>query len=251
MDSAQSDHIKANLKENPPQKFDIARRLRVFNAYFEFVELQLLGAHIERKTVRIPNHILGVLDGEAREQLRAQFRIVPDGDALSGERLGQARDLIEKQFLTVIPTYGVVVKRSVKSKFESAVNELRTAVEEFGKKLRDELQASIERQRAALVDAFLPRLCQRPPQEWSLFGKPPEAENVKSMLEQELKRAFGTADRLIKKMEVKLLFKGVTYEMLTDPKFLDACAKAGFDLEKLHDEFDAAKAVAATQPNAV
>lgn len=103
LDRAQSEYIKENLRENPPQKFDIARRGRVFNAYFEFVELQLLGAHIEKKTVQIPNHILGVLDGQTREQLRAQFRIVPNGDALLGEHLRQARDLIEKQFLTVIP----------------------------------------------------------------------------------------------------------------------------------------------------
>jgi hypothetical protein len=43
-------------------------------------------------------------------------------------------------------------------------------------------------------------------------------------------------------MKVGLLFKGVTYESLNDPKFIDAAKKVMPHLESLHDEYDAAKA---------
>jgi hypothetical protein len=45
-------------------------------------------------------------------------------------------------------------------------------------------------------------------------------------------------------MQVKLLFKGVTYETLTSEDFMKACQKAGLDLDHLHEQFDAARAQA-------
>lgn len=38
---AEIDNVREDLKTNPPQKFDVARRVRVFNAAFQFVELSL------------------------------------------------------------------------------------------------------------------------------------------------------------------------------------------------------------------
>src|SRR5690606_582210 len=54
--------VRCDLEENPPQSFDIARRMRVFNSYYEFVDLELTGVQIDRKQVRIPAHLMGVAD---------------------------------------------------------------------------------------------------------------------------------------------------------------------------------------------
>jgi hypothetical protein len=43
-------------------------------------------------------------------------------------------------------------------------------------------------------------------------------------------------------MEIRVVFKGVTYESLTNQEFIDAAREALPDLKKLYDEFDAAKA---------
>ena len=43
-------------------------------------------------------------------------------------------------------------------------------------------------------------------------------------------------------MNVKAIFKGVTYESLSDPEFMRIAGQAIPLLDTLHDEFDAAKA---------
>jgi hypothetical protein len=43
-------------------------------------------------------------------------------------------------------------------------------------------------------------------------------------------------------MNVRAVFKGVTYESLSDPEFMRIASQAIPLLDSLHDEFDAAKA---------
>lgn len=47
-------------------------------------------------------------------------------------------------------------------------------------------------------------------------------------------------------MEVQVIFKAITYEMLNDPKFIQAIHKAIPTLQITHDEFEAARVVQAT-----
>ena len=68
--------IEADLKRNPPQKFDVARRIQVFNAHFEFVEFSLTGTHIDRKTVRIPSRLMGVVDEKTRDELNTTLQLL-------------------------------------------------------------------------------------------------------------------------------------------------------------------------------
>jgi hypothetical protein len=63
------------------------------------------------------------------------------------------------------------------------------------------------------------------------------------MLTSELRASFGAAETLIEKMEVRVLFKGITYEMLNDPEFIEAVHKAIPTIRGTHDEFEAARAV--------
>jgi len=76
MSTGELQAIQHDLTENPPQKFDISRRMNVFNAYFEFVELELSGVHIDRKRIQIPTHLLGVADPKTRDQLSSHFQVV-------------------------------------------------------------------------------------------------------------------------------------------------------------------------------
>jgi len=62
------------------------------------------------------------------------------------------------------------------------------------------------------------------------------------MLRSELTEAFGLSDDVFQGMKVKALFKGVTYELLSDPEFIRIASEAIPILNTLHDKFDAAKA---------
>ena len=62
------------------------------------------------------------------------------------------------------------------------------------------------------------------------------------MLRSELMEAFGHSDDLFQEMKVKVIFKGVTYESLVDPEFIRIAGEKIPFLDKLHEEFEAAKA---------
>jgi hypothetical protein len=237
------DGVRRDLEANPPQKFDIARRMRVFNAYYEFVEIELSGVHIDRRQIRIPEHLMGVANEQTRARLRSHFQLVADDSKLSGEHLRKDRDLIARRFLKNVPTFGNLVRRSDKPKLQEAVSKLRESVEAFKVKLEAELQASIDRSRSDLIAALLPGVSRRPPKEWlsSDRGKL-DRDSCRLFIEQDLTRAFGTASQWLSGMEVNLQFKGLTYETLNDKDFIAAAEKAGLEVERLHDEFDAAKA---------
>jgi hypothetical protein len=53
---------------------------------------------------------------------------------------------------------------------------------------------------------------------------------------------FGRSEDLFADMKVKAIFKGVTYESLTDPEFMRIASEEIPSLDELHEEFDAAKA---------
>lgn len=83
--------VEAELVHNPPQRFDLARTLNVFNAYVEFIELRLTGMQIARHTVRLPQDLILALRDEATtRRLRTSFNLV-DG----GSKVGRDAESVE------------------------------------------------------------------------------------------------------------------------------------------------------------
>jgi hypothetical protein len=54
---AQFAAIQKKLVEAPPVQFDVARQVRVFEPYLQYVELRLTGAAIHRHRIAIPRVI--------------------------------------------------------------------------------------------------------------------------------------------------------------------------------------------------
>jgi len=80
--------VNRRLEEAPPVKFDVARQVRVFTAYLQYVELKLTGAAIQRHRLSIPASIQrlgGSKDIEGR--LRTTFDLIEKGDGLSYKEL--------------------------------------------------------------------------------------------------------------------------------------------------------------------
>lgn len=240
--------VSQDLKQNPPLKFDVARTVSVFSSKFEFVEFELLGTFIDRKTVPIPKHLSGIADEKTRDQFRQSFTILPANHKLSGEHLQHDKKLITKKYLRPVKDFGAVLLRAQKEAFLKDVEALRKAVEEFGQKVREELQAEMDKQRTSLGKALLPLVKRRPPKDWCRSdGTKPDAATLEQFLADDLRRAFGSADELVKGMQVRVVIKGITWEMLNDKDFVEAAREVLPEYKKLYDEFDAAKAKQTTK----
>jgi len=240
-----------DLNANPPVKFDLARKVRVFNARFEFVEFELHGLFLTRKRVPIPSDLIGLArDPKAQKLLRSSFQLIDENSEISGDRVTRLKQFIVKEYLINLPGYGTVILRSNKAEFQVAVKALQRYVHRFQKRLKKKLQHAIDANREVLISALLPSIANNPPVRWKphLGGRPRE-RNVERMLRSELTDAFGHSDDVFQDMSVKAIFKGVTYESLSDPEFMRIASQEIPLLDTLHDEFDAAKAEGVIEGN--
>ncbi|MEN9581945.1 MAG: hypothetical protein RJA70_4954, partial [Pseudomonadota bacterium] len=250
--------VKKDLSGNPPLKFDISRKERVFNAKLEFVEFELEGCFISRHTVTIPPELVGMakMDPKTRDKLRSSFRLLEESDILDAKKKISEKALrdecqrIRKIFLRPVSGYGTLMLRANKDTFEKEVRWFRTKVDAFQTALREKLTGIYDDNAKRLTKALLPSVLKRPPEEWiGALGINPERKEVERMLHHTLLDAFGDPEALLKEMRVNLNFKGVTYGTLNDAKFIKG-ASDQFPNLKLHEEYDAARGSAAPlQPN--
>src|SRR5262249_55872947 len=69
-----ADALKADLKNNPPQRFDIARALRVFSSKVQYVELEVENYRLSTRQVQMPEDLIDVTDNELRGQISGRLR---------------------------------------------------------------------------------------------------------------------------------------------------------------------------------
>ncbi|MGE3310954.1 MAG: hypothetical protein AB7O66_13370 [Limisphaerales bacterium] len=248
--------VKKDLTDNPPLKFDLSRKERVFNAKLEFVEFELEGCFISRHTVTIPPELVGMakMDQKTRDKLRSSFRLLEESDILDAKKKISEKTLrdecqrIRRKFLRSVTGYGALMLRANKDTFEKEVGALREQVKAFQNALREKLTGIYDDNAKRLTKALLPSVLKSPPEEWTgALGTNPEKKEMERMLHRTLLQAFGDPESLLKEMRVNLNFKGVTYGTLIDAKFIKG-ASDQFPNLKLHEEYQAARGSAAPTP---
>jgi hypothetical protein len=236
--------VGRRLEEAPPVRFDIARQVRVFNAYLQYIELKLTGAAIQRHRLAIPASIQklgGSKDLEGR--LRTTFDLIEKGGKLSSKSLEDALNEIRKNFTRSLgKDHGRAVLKAAKPHLEKRLAKFRDKLEVHQEKVEKELQGQLDESRKEIVDYFVPRVVASPPDAMrGQFLKSGETE-ARLWLDSELDRVFPKADALIQKMKLDVRYKDVTFETLNREDFLDAIKEAfpQLDWDKAHEEFRAA-----------
>jgi len=232
-----------DLVRNPPQKFDIARKVRVFNAQIEFVEFKLQGHMIARRTVNIPSDLLGLAkDEKTQKLLRSSFQLIDEEDQqISGKEIANKKEKIVEDYLTNLPKFGNVILRSKKDEFEKEIDTLKQDITVFQENLKEKLQTAINKNKKSLIDALSPAVAANPPRRWKKYlPDKPTFDQIKRILKLELEKIFGSAESHLKKIEISVIFKGITYETLNDPEFIKR-VNAKIPINDLFEEYDAAK----------
>lgn len=245
--------VQAALQADPPQQFDIARKVNVFNAFVEFVELSLVGTELTRQRVALPRDLLlAVSDQVTRERLTTSFQLIDPGATIGREakEIRQAVDKLRKVHTRVLNPYGSITLRSNRQRLEAAVAALQVQVAAFAGTVKNRLQREIDHSRKQLVQSVLPGLKAKPPEALlaSIDGKP-TVEQITRWIDRQLDQAFPKVDDIVSEMRLVLTIKAVTFEMLKEPKFQDSVRDAypDVDFDKPFSEFTAARST--LQPN--
>ena len=239
--------VQAALQADPPQQFDIARKVNVFNAFVEFVELSLVGTELTRQRVALPKDLLlAVSDQVTRERLTTSFQLI-DPEATIGreaKEIRQAVDKLRKVHTRVLNPYGSITLRSNRQRLESAVAALQVQVATFAGTVKSRLQKEVDHSRKQLVQSVLPGLKAKPPEALlaGIVGKP-TVEQITRWIDRQLDQAFPKVDDILNEMRLVLTIKAVTFEMLKEPKFQAGVREAypDVDFDKPFSEFTAAR----------
>jgi hypothetical protein len=239
--------VQAALQADPPQQFDIARKVNVFNAFVEFVELSLVGTELTRQRVALPRDLLlAVSDRDTRERLTTSFQLIDPGATIGREakEIRQAVDKLRKVHTRVLNPYGSITLRSNRQRLEAAVAAVQVQVAAFAGTVKNRLQKEIDHSRKQLVQSVLPGLKAKPPEALlaGVVGKP-TVEQITRWIDRQLDQAFPKVDDIVSEMRLVLTIKAVTFEMLKEPKFQAGVREAypDVDFDKPFSEFTAAR----------
>lgn len=238
--------VSTSLKEVPPVRFDLARQVRVFEPYLQYVELSLSGAAIQRHRLAIPTNIQKLGGSQDLEnRLRTTFDLIERGSKLSSKPLEDALNEIRKNFTPSLgKDHGRVVLKAAKPHLMKRLAEFRTKLDEHQKSVASELQKHLDTSRNQIVAYYRGRVIESPPDALlgqSLNGEISE-EAAGQWLNSELDRVFPSAESLIHEMKLDERYKDVTFETLNGEDFLQSVKEAfpHVDWDKAYKEFRAA-----------
>lgn len=251
IETAHFGSVKKAIDQAPPVSFDVARQVRVFEPYLQYVELNLRGAAIQRHRIRIPKSVQGLDSSTDLEgRLQTTFDLIEKSGALSSQTLDRELNQIRQDLTPSLgKEHGRVVLKQVKPRLNQRIEELRAKLSKHQEKISKDLQEYLDKSRQQVVEHFLPIAIAKPPDALigqSLLGAPTK-DDVRLWLEGELNKVFPKADELTTNMVLEVRFKDVTYETLNHPGFFEEVKKAypRVDWSKAYEEFKAAGEVTA------
>lgn len=242
------EEIKHDLDQNPAQKFDIVRKVRVFNSYLEYVEMNLKNCQIQRFTITLPAELLGLVkDDKMRDRIHSTVKLIGNESKLSGKHLAEKKNELLNRFTVQLgKPFGTVILRTRKDEFLKEVEELRDEIKKHQNNIKSELQKELDETRNKLIEMLSPIIMEKPTDNIRSqipTGKP-TLDHVKRYLKAEIENLLPKIENLIKEMKLDVHFKGITYETLNDPNFVEAVKREfkAIDWDKPFHEYDAAPA---------
>ncbi len=243
---AQIEKASNAIDENPPQKFDVARKVQVFSSAIEFVEMELKGCEIQRHTVSIPSDLLvGNIDKATRKRLSAKYNIINKNSKLSGATVRNEVNEIKKTYTKSILKYGNVLLKTKKKEFDEAIVILKESIETFQKEVQNNLKDEISKTKSNLMEVLFPAVKTNPPKDLigQIQGDEATDDQVKKYIDLRLAEIFPTAENIIKAMSFEYIIKAVSYETILDEEFQIRIKNAYplINWDEMFEEYDAAR----------
>ncbi len=255
--------MEEDLKANPPLPFDLTRKLRVFTAAAEFVELKVSNYKLSKRRVSLPGEFVRVDDTALKKRISSQIRAPLDGigaqkvtieieDAVEELQVDEAfiekeRKEIEDEFTYVLPKKGRVILKRDRPDFDHQIERLKQILNKYQDALKKSVDTARESFENQMFEEFKDIWKSSPPS----FLKRRSGGDDADKIEVEIRKR---ADDLFSEIvnfaspEVIVNYKGIVIEDIEDRGFRAtlraAMEKAGVDKDTLDNLFEIGDAAA-------
>lgn len=256
--------MTTDLKNNPPKPFDLTRKLRVFTAAAEFVELKVSNYQLSKRRVTLPEEFVGVGDATLKERISGQIRAPLDGIGaqrikieINGHQeelsvneafIERERKEIEDTFTYVLPKKGRLILKRDRADFDRQIARFEQIVTKFREALKISIDTAREEFQNQMLQEFAERWKVSPPNFLKRRSGGEDPDRIKVEILSRANALFSTIVNFAAP-EVIVNYKGIVIEDIEDPDFRSmlrtAMEKAKVDQATLDKLFETGDAVAA------
>lgn len=216
----------------------------MFQAYFQYVELSLTGAAIQRHKFTIPEVLQNIgFDKEFEGRMKTTFDLIGKDSEVSSKELEQDLHNIRNNFTKSLGgKNGRVILRAARPRLEKRIQELRDKIKEHSDNVKNRLDEVLNKSKKMMVDYYFDIVRKNPPDQlYGLFGNPSE-KDIKCWLDDVISKGFPKVNGLVNNINLDVIFKDVTFEALNDEGFLKRIKEAYSDVDwdKPYEEYLAA-----------
>ena len=239
--------IADELKEAPPQKFDLARKVNTYQSYYQFVEIELSNCSLGSFTIPISEQLLAIVDDyDVRRRLTAKYKLVEPDSKIKRDLAG-IRDAVSdlrKDFTTIInEKIGRVIAKESKEDFLKRVEEIRSFISKTTGEIEADLKAEVAENCEKLAKVLFPVVRKNEPRyiRNRLLGDFSNEQRVIDVIVGTMMPSDTVIKNLVEGMKLDVAFKDITYEMLNDEEFVAKIKKMNPQRAEIFEEGPAIK----------
>jgi hypothetical protein len=238
--------VEDNLQKDPPKSPDIKRLVNVYTTRIRFVEFEVKGIHVDRRTVKIPSKILNLADENLRNRIKATIAILDDNEI---KRVNVLREPVEERINQLRSEYLKKVASRNKSvilvdrlnNFKREVDEIKKEYERLSEEVIKVLNEARKKLEDRLTNEIMKIFLDNPP-----FGLPKGSDNyfIKMRAEEEARAIRKpTLNSLIKSFKITFREFDPTWNDFQDKSFVEELYSIKFisasERDKIVSEFEA------------
>lgn len=234
--------IERELKQAPPQRFDLARKVNVYKAYYQFVEIELSNCSLGAFTIPISEQLLAIVDDhDVRRRLTAKYKLVEPDSKLKKD-LGGIRDAVNdlrKEFTTIInEKVGRVIASERKVEFLDRVESIKSFINTVTDEIETELKNEIAANCLKLAEVLLPVVIESKPRYLRnrLLGDFSDEKKIIDVVVGTMMPSDTVIKNLVEGMKLEVTFKDITYEMLNNEEFVSKIKTMNPQREEIFEE---------------
>lgn len=227
----QSISLETKINNDPPVRPDYSRKLELYNAKFQFVELKFSGANLHVKKVKLPSKALPFKDDALKRAVEANLRILDDISKKDFLKpffdLKDYLDYIRSTFLYYIKSREKnIIKREEKFEFEKFLNSQKEDIIKIKGNILNELQQEIFATQDRISNNLFDFLMDNPPKELTdlaVSNKEKAVRNATVKIMASIR--FPLASELLSELKLEWHYYDITWQDLNNKEVLDEMLK--------------------------